>query len=71
MGFQTTRRNEYGPNGSRDKPSMMWVEQTVGHAPLAVSEPADPEMLSAYLYSHVQGVVGSMPAVYEAPWRRI
>jgi hypothetical protein len=61
VGFQTTRRNEYGQNGSRDKPSMMWLEQTLGHAPLAVSEPADPEMLSANLYSRGQSVVGSMP----------
>jgi alkylation response protein AidB-like acyl-CoA dehydrogenase len=48
----------HGPEGSLDKLLMTWVEQSVGHAALAVSGAADPEMLSAYLYSRAQSVMG-------------
>jgi alkylation response protein AidB-like acyl-CoA dehydrogenase len=48
----------HGPEGSLDKLLMTWVEQSVGHAALAISGTADPELLSAYLYSRAQSVMG-------------
>jgi alkylation response protein AidB-like acyl-CoA dehydrogenase len=48
----------HGPQGSLDKLLMTWVEQSVGHAALAVSGARDPELLSAYLYSRAQSVMG-------------
>jgi alkylation response protein AidB-like acyl-CoA dehydrogenase len=47
-----------GPAGSLDKLLMTWVEQAVGHAALAVGGSADPDLLSAYLYSRAQSVMG-------------
>lgn len=49
---------KHGPQGSLDKLLMTWVEQSVGHAALAVSGTSDPELLSAYLYSRAQSVMG-------------
>lgn len=48
----------HGSEGSLDKLLMTWVEQSVGHAALAVAGTRDPEMLSAYLYSRAQSVMG-------------
>ena len=48
----------HGPQGSLDKLLMTWVEQLVGHAALAVAGTSDPELLSAYLYSRAQSVMG-------------
>jgi alkylation response protein AidB-like acyl-CoA dehydrogenase len=48
----------HGPEGSLDKLLMTWVEQSVGHAALAVDGAHDPEALSAYLYSRAQSVMG-------------
>jgi alkylation response protein AidB-like acyl-CoA dehydrogenase len=48
----------HGPEGSLDKLLMTWVEQSVGHAALAVSGTRDPDLLSAYLYSRAQSVMG-------------
>ncbi|MBL7501259.1 acyl-CoA dehydrogenase family protein [Frankia sp. CNm7] len=48
----------HGPDGSLDKLLMTWVEQSVGHAALAVTGTRDPEMLHAYLYSRAQSVMG-------------
>jgi alkylation response protein AidB-like acyl-CoA dehydrogenase len=48
----------HGPEGSLDKLLMTWVEQSVGHAALAVAGTRDPELLSAYLYSRAQSVMG-------------
>ncbi|HEX4432667.1 MAG TPA: acyl-CoA dehydrogenase family protein [Frankiaceae bacterium] len=53
---------EHGSEGSIDKVLMTWVEQAVGHAALAVAGPAyggaDQTMLSTYLYSRAQSVMG-------------
>ncbi len=49
---------KHGPQGSLDKLLMTWTEQSVGHAALAVSGTSDPELLSAYLYSRAQSVMG-------------
>jgi alkylation response protein AidB-like acyl-CoA dehydrogenase len=49
---------EHGPQGSLDKLLMTWTEQAAGHAALAVGGTADPEALSAYLYSRAQSVMG-------------
>jgi alkylation response protein AidB-like acyl-CoA dehydrogenase len=49
---------KHGPQGSLDKLLMTWTEQSVGHAALAVSGTTDPELLSAYLYSRAQSVMG-------------
>lgn len=49
---------KHGPQGSLDKLLMTWVEQSVRHAALAVSGTSDPELLSAYLYSRAQSVMG-------------
>ncbi|AKS33182.1 acyl-CoA dehydrogenase family protein [Mycolicibacterium goodii] len=49
---------KHGPQGSLDKLLMTWVEQSVGHAALAVGGTSDPELLSAYLYSRAQSVMG-------------
>jgi alkylation response protein AidB-like acyl-CoA dehydrogenase len=53
---------EHGSEGSIDKVLMTWVEQAVGHAALAVAGAAydggDPTMLSTYLYSRAQSVMG-------------
>jgi alkylation response protein AidB-like acyl-CoA dehydrogenase len=48
----------HGPDGSLDKLLMTWVEQDVGHAALASGAVHDPELLSAYLYSRAQSVMG-------------
>ncbi|GAB2659079.1 acyl-CoA dehydrogenase family protein [Nocardia goodfellowii] len=48
----------HGPEGSLDKLLMTWVEQSVGHAALAVTGTRDPELLGAYLYSRAQSVMG-------------
>lgn len=48
----------HGPDGSLDKLLMTWVEQSVGHAALAVCGTDDPEMLGDYLYSRAQSVMG-------------
>jgi alkylation response protein AidB-like acyl-CoA dehydrogenase len=48
----------HGPAGSLDKLLMTWVEQSVGHAALAVGGTRDPELLSSYLYSRAQSVMG-------------
>jgi alkylation response protein AidB-like acyl-CoA dehydrogenase len=52
----------HGPEGSVDKLLMTWVEQTVGHAALAVGgaghDDADQRWLSTYLYSRAQSVMG-------------
>jgi len=45
-------------DGSLDKLLMTWVEQSVGHAALAVGGIDDPHLLSAYLYSRAQSVMG-------------
>ena len=53
---------EHGPEGSVDKLLMTQVEQAVGHAALTVAGSAfgggDPSMLSTYLYSRAQSVMG-------------
>ena len=54
---------EHGPGGSIDKLLMTWVEQSVGHAALAVSGPdavvdTDDVGLKLYLYSRAQSVMG-------------
>ncbi|BBX91465.1 acyl-CoA dehydrogenase family protein [Mycolicibacterium boenickei] len=49
---------KHGPDGSLDKLLMTWVEQSVGHAALAVTGTKDPELLEAYLYSRAQSVMG-------------
>jgi alkylation response protein AidB-like acyl-CoA dehydrogenase len=48
----------HGPEGSLDKLLMTWVEQSVGHAALAVGGPHDAELFGAYLYSRAQSVMG-------------
>ena len=48
----------HGPEGSLDKLLMTWVEQSVGHAVLAVTGTRDPDLLNAYLYSRAQSVMG-------------
>jgi alkylation response protein AidB-like acyl-CoA dehydrogenase len=48
----------HGPEGSLDKLLMTWVEQSAGHAALAVAGTRDPDLLSAYLYSRAQSVMG-------------
>ena len=48
----------HGPEGSLDKLLMTWVEQSAGHAALAVGGVNDPELLSVYLYSRAQSVMG-------------
>jgi alkylation response protein AidB-like acyl-CoA dehydrogenase len=48
----------HGPEGSMDKLLMTWVEQSVGHAALAVGGTRDPELLSSYFYSRAQSVMG-------------
>jgi alkylation response protein AidB-like acyl-CoA dehydrogenase len=48
----------HGPEGSLDKLLMTWVEQSVGHAALAVGGTGDPELFGAYLYSRAQSVMG-------------
>ncbi|MBV8928820.1 MAG: acyl-CoA dehydrogenase family protein [Mycobacteriaceae bacterium] len=48
----------HGPDGSLDKLLMTWVEQDVGHAALAVGGTRDADLLSAYLYSRAQSVMG-------------
>lgn len=49
---------QHGPDGSLDKLLMTWVEQSVGHAALAVGSAADPDSLGTYLYSRAQSVMG-------------
>ena len=48
----------HGPEGSLDKLLMTWVEQSVGHAALAVAGTRDPDLFTAYLYSREQSVMG-------------
>jgi len=48
----------HGPEGSLDKLLMTWVEQSAGHAALAVGGTRNSELLSAYLYSRAQSVMG-------------
>jgi len=52
----------HGPEGSVDKLLMTSVEQTVGHAALAIGGAAhgdeDPTWLKVYLYSRAQSVMG-------------
>jgi len=48
----------HGPEGSLDKLLMTETEQAVGHAVLAEAGTGDPELLSAYLYSRAQSVMG-------------
>jgi alkylation response protein AidB-like acyl-CoA dehydrogenase len=52
----------HGPEGSVDKLLMTWVEQSVGHASLAVGGIAhggdDDTQLRSYLYSRAQSVMG-------------
>jgi alkylation response protein AidB-like acyl-CoA dehydrogenase len=45
-------------DGSLDKLLMTWVEQSVGHAGLAVCGIGDPNFLDAYFYSRAQSVMG-------------
>jgi alkylation response protein AidB-like acyl-CoA dehydrogenase len=47
-----------GPEGSLDKLLMTETEQAVGHAVLAEAGTGDAELLSAYLYSRAQSVMG-------------
>jgi alkylation response protein AidB-like acyl-CoA dehydrogenase len=53
---------EHGPKGSIDKLLMTQVEQAVGNAALSIGGSAfdgnDPSMLSTYLYSRAQSVMG-------------
>jgi alkylation response protein AidB-like acyl-CoA dehydrogenase len=54
---------DHGPGGSIDKLLMTWVEQTVGHAALAVAGAGavvdgDDVALKTYLYSRAQSVMG-------------
>ena len=54
---------DHGPGGSIDKLLMTWVEQSVGHAALAVSGAqaavdGDDVALKTYLYSRAQSVMG-------------
>ena len=53
---------EHGPKGSLDKLLMTQVEQAVGNAALTIGGSAfdggDPSMLSTYLYSRAQSVMG-------------
>jgi alkylation response protein AidB-like acyl-CoA dehydrogenase len=48
----------HGPDGSLDKLLMTWVEQSAGHAALAAGGTRDPDLLSTYLYSRAQSVMG-------------
>src|SRR6185437_6014938 len=48
----------HGSAGSLDKLLMTWTEQAAGHAALAVGGSQDPDLLSAYLYSRAQSVMG-------------
>jgi alkylation response protein AidB-like acyl-CoA dehydrogenase len=48
----------HGPDGSLDKLLMTWVEQSAGHAALAVGGVRDEGLLSTYLYSRAQSVMG-------------
>jgi alkylation response protein AidB-like acyl-CoA dehydrogenase len=49
---------KHGSDGSLDKLLMTWVEQSVGHACLAVGGTRDNELLGTYLYSRAQSVMG-------------
>ncbi len=53
---------DHGTQGSIDKLLMTWVEQAVGHAALSVAgagyDGLDETMLSTYLYSRAQSVMG-------------
>ncbi|MBD0323721.1 MAG: acyl-CoA dehydrogenase, partial [Aldersonia sp.] len=48
----------HGSEGSLDKLLMTWVDQSVGHAALAVGGTRDPELLGSYMYSRAQSVMG-------------
>jgi alkylation response protein AidB-like acyl-CoA dehydrogenase len=48
----------HGPDGSLDKLLMTWTEQAAGHAALAVGGTGDQDLLSHYLYSRAQSVMG-------------
>jgi alkylation response protein AidB-like acyl-CoA dehydrogenase len=58
---------DHGPRGSIDKLLMTEVEQAVGHAALAVGgsghDGRDASMLSTYLYSRAQSVMGGTAQV--------
>ena len=53
---------DHGPGGSVDKLLMTQVEQAVGHAALTIAgssfDGEDTSMLSTYLYSRAQSVMG-------------
>ena len=53
---------DHGTEGSIDKVLMTWVEQAVGQAAVSVAgvgyDGGDPAMLSTYLYSRAQSVMG-------------
>ena len=48
----------HGSEGSLDKLLMTWVDQSVGHAALAVAGSRDEELLGSYMYSRAQSVMG-------------
>lgn len=48
----------HGSEGSLDKLLMTWVDQSVGHAALAVAGTRDEELLGSYMYSRAQSVMG-------------
>ncbi|MET8655354.1 MULTISPECIES: acyl-CoA dehydrogenase family protein [Nocardia] len=48
----------HGPDGSLDKLLMTWVDQSVGHAALAVGGTDDTELMGSYFYSRAQSVMG-------------
>ncbi|WP_326600315.1 acyl-CoA dehydrogenase family protein [Rhodococcus sp. PD04] len=48
----------HGSEGSLDKLLMTWVDQSVGHAALAVADSRDEELLGSYMYSRAQSVMG-------------
>ncbi|MCK0092050.1 acyl-CoA dehydrogenase [Rhodococcus sp. HNM0563] len=48
----------HGSEGSLDKLLMTWVDQSVGHAALAVAGTRDTELLGSYMYSRAQSVMG-------------
>lgn len=48
----------HGSDGSIDKLLMTWVDQSVGHAAVAVAGTGDDELFGSYLYSRAQSVMG-------------
>jgi alkylation response protein AidB-like acyl-CoA dehydrogenase len=53
----------HGSDGSLDKLLMIWTEQAVGHAALAVAGTGDAGALETYLYSRAQSVMGGTAQV--------